>query len=78
MVTSPYEWKILEWDENPRTDTFYDVNKPIMDSAGVSQYGLCEAIFQQKGAKQKSIAYCSRTVTNTEIKYAQMYVSFNK
>ena len=19
MVTSPYEWKILEWDENPQT-----------------------------------------------------------
>ena len=22
MVTSPYEWKILEWDENPQTN-FY-------------------------------------------------------
>ena len=20
MVTSPYEWKILEWDENPQTN----------------------------------------------------------
>ena len=31
MVTSPSEWKILEWDENPQTNTQTNMPSRIMN-----------------------------------------------
>ncbi|XP_021372001.1 uncharacterized protein LOC110462385 [Mizuhopecten yessoensis] len=57
---------------NTPTLIFYSVNKPTIISADESSYGLGGTIFQVDGGEMKTVAYCFRTLTPAETRYAQI------
>ena len=51
---------------------YYDMNKPMLISADASNYGVGGVLMQQHDNMWKPIANCSRTLTSTEQRYAQI------
>ena len=56
----------------PQVLAYFDLNRETIVSADASQFGLGAVLLQQHKEGLKAIAYCSRTLTETETRYAQI------
>uniref|UniRef100_A0A669EUY2 Gypsy retrotransposon integrase-like protein 1 n=1 Tax=Oreochromis niloticus TaxID=8128 RepID=A0A669EUY2_ORENI len=59
---------LKEHMSNPPVLSYYDVSKPVTLTCDASQYGLGAACLQEG----QPVAYASRTLTDTETRYAQI------
>ena len=54
------------------TLVYFDMNKPTVVCSDASSYGLGGVLYQQHGSELKPVAFCSRTLTQAETRYAQI------
>ena len=51
---------------------FYDPARPTVVSADASSFGIGGCILQKHGSVFKPVAFCSRSLTDTETRWAQI------
>ena len=64
--------RVKEELSKPMTLALYDSQAPTRLSADASSYGLGAVLLQQTDGKWKPVAYASRSMTDTEHRYAQI------
>jgi len=64
--------QVKEELSKPTTLALYDLEVPTKISADASSYGLGAVLLQESDSQWKPIAYASRSMSNTERRYAQI------
>ena len=64
--------RIKEMLTKPATLSPYSIHAPTKVSADASSYGLGAILLQQHDSAWKPVAYASRTMSDTEVRYAQI------
>ena len=64
--------KVKEMISNNTVLAFYDLKKPTVVCADASSYGIGGVLMQGPSDQLCPVSFCSRTLTETEVRYSQI------